>query len=188
MPGLKLSREAAVQDIQKTTKKYPPVIVVDENDREVGTEMLAKVWEEGLYHRIARIMVEDASGRILLQRRSHEMVLYPGRWDNSAAGHVDEGMSYFDAACQEVTEELGIKDPKLQELAHFFMRQEFKGRKMYNFNKLYTLRLEDQQLFVGEEEVSEIGWFTKDQLRALVKQHPDQVTGGLAYVVEHYYS
>lgn len=188
MPAVKVSQESVSQDIQKGSKKYPPVIVVDEHDNEIGAEMLAKVWQEGLYHRIARIMVEDTEGRILLQRRSHEMVLYPGRWDNSAAGHVDQGMSYLEAARQEVTEELGIKEPKLRELGHFFMKQEFEGRKMFNFNQLYFLRLEGQQLFVGEEEVSEIGWFTKDQLRKLVKEHPDQVTGGLAYVVEHYYA
>lgn len=188
MTGVKVSQESVSQDIQNKGKKYPPVIIVDEHDEEIGTEMLAEVWQRGLYHRIARIMVEDAAGRVLLQRRSHEMVLYPGRWDNSAAGHVDQGMSYLEAACQEVTEELGIKDPKLQELGHFFMKQEFEGRKMYNFNQLYFLRLEDQQLFVEEEEVSEIGWFTKDELRKLVKEQPDQVTGGLAYVVEHYYA
>jgi isopentenyldiphosphate isomerase len=188
MPGLELSDEPTVQDIQKTAKKYPPVIVVDENDHEIGAEMLAEVWKKGLYHRIARIMVEDDQGRVLLQRRSHEMVLYPDRWDNSAAGHVDQGMSYLDAACQEVTEELGIKEPQLQEVAHFFMKQEFEGRKMYNFNELYSLKLEGQQLFVGEEEVSEIGWFTKEELRILVKEHPAQVTGGLAYVIEHYYA
>ena len=87
---------------------YPPVIVVDEHDQEIGLEMLSVVWDKGLYHRVARIMVEDAAGRVLLQRRSRNMKLYPGRWDNSAAGHVDEGMGYDSAARQEVAENWGF--------------------------------------------------------------------------------
>jgi isopentenyldiphosphate isomerase len=189
MLGSKLVQEPVVQDIQKEGKKYPPVIVVDAQDKEIGAEMLAVVWEKGLYHRNSRIMVEDAAGRVLLQRRSHEMVLYPGRWDISAAGHVDIGMTYLEAARQEVAEEIGIEEPQLEEFAHFFLKIEFEGRKMYNFNQLYLLRLKgDERLHTEEEEVSEISWFTKDELRKLIKEQPDQVTGGLAYVVEHYYT
>jgi isopentenyldiphosphate isomerase len=107
---------------------YPPVIVVDKDDQEIGLEMLAKVWEKGLRHRIVRIMVEDETGRILLQRRNPRMLLYPGYWDNSAAGHVDEGMTYLAAAVQEVTEELGIVDPKLEEIGHYYAEHTHKGR------------------------------------------------------------
>lgn len=189
MLGSKLAQGPVVQDVQNEDKKYPPVVVVDDHDKEIGSEMLAVVWERGLYHRNSRVMVEDARGRILLQRRSHGMVLYPDRWDISAAGHVDLGMTYLEAARQEVAEELGIEDPDLKEFGHFFLKIEFEGRKMYNFNQLYFLQLKgDERLHVEEEEVSGIRWFTKDELRSLVKEYPDQVTGGLAYVVEHYYS
>ncbi len=52
------------------TKKYPPVIVVDENDHEIGSAMLAEVWQKGLYHRGVSIFVLDDQGRMLLQLRS----------------------------------------------------------------------------------------------------------------------
>ena len=166
---------------------FPPVIVVDENDNEIDTAMLAEVWERGLYHRVVRIMVEDADGRILLQRRSKNMILYPGYWETSAAGLVDQGMSYLDAARQEVTEELGIDDPELHEAGRFFMRRKYEGRTMNNFNKLYTLRLRHQAIRIEEEEVAEICWFDRDGLRSFVANHPDEVTPALAYVVEHYF-
>jgi len=46
--------------------KYPPVVVVDKEDNEIGTAMLSEVWQKGLYHRIASIYVLDDDGRILL--------------------------------------------------------------------------------------------------------------------------
>jgi 16S rRNA (adenine1518-N6/adenine1519-N6)-dimethyltransferase len=166
---------------------YPPVIVVDEHDKEIGAVMLTEVWEKGLYHRIARVMVEDASGRVLLQRRSSEMSLYPDRWDCSAGGHVDQGMSYDQAAIQEVGEELGIIDPDLNETGYFFMSADFEWRKMNNFNKLYTLRLDGQDIVFEEHEVSEVAWFEREELERLLKERPEEFTAGLRHILINYY-
>jgi len=41
----------------------------------------------------------------------------PGKWDSSAAGHVDSGEGYLDCAAREIDEELGIVvDQPLQPL------------------------------------------------------------------------
>lgn len=167
---------------------YPPVIVVDEKDTEIGHAMLAEVWQKGLYHRNVRVMVEDEEGNILIQRRSPQMVVFPGCWDNSAAGHVDQHMDYLSAARQEVAEEIGINDPALMEVGHFFMKGETAGRKMYTFNMAYKLRVTDKSSIVREpEEVSELKWVSPAELKQLVRERPDSVTFGLAYVAEHYY-
>jgi len=168
---------------------YPPVIVVDEHDQEIGLEMLAVVWGKGLYHRVARIMVEDAAGRVLLQRRSNNMKLYPGRWDNSAAGHVDEGMGYDSAARQEVAEELGLSNVDLREMGYYFAKDSFEGRKMYNFSKVYlvTLDTERPDIILEPEEVSEVRWVSRAELQDLVLENPDEITDGLRQVAKRYY-
>lgn len=168
---------------------YPPITVVDQHDHEIGSEQLSKVWEQGLYHRIVRIMVEDEKGRVLVQKRSPHMELYPNRWDNSASGHVDAGMTYREAAMQELREELGITDPRfeLEETGYFFMKDTFKNFTMHNFNQVYRLHLEHQTIAYGPEEVAEVRWFTPKQLREFVAQNPDKVTPGLSRVVEQLY-
>jgi len=150
--------------------------------------MLAEAWEKGLYHRNVRIMVEDTDGNILLQRRRPNMAIFPGRWDHSAAGHVDEGMTYLSAARQEVTEEIGIPNPSLTRVGDFLMEKEFEGRKLNNFNRLYKLRITDRSIITPEpDEVSEIRWVTPAELRDMLSSDPDSLTYGLAYVAQHYY-
>ena len=168
---------------------YPPVIVVDEHDQEIGLEMLATVWQKGLYHRVARIMVEDAAGNILLQRRSSNMKLYPGRWDNSAAGHVDQGMGYESAALQEVAEELGLANVALREMGYYFAKDAFEDRKMYNFSKVYLVTLEGEKpdINLEPEEVSEVRWVSRAELQGIVLEHPDEITDGLRQVATRYY-
>jgi isopentenyldiphosphate isomerase len=166
---------------------YPPVIIVDKDDQEIGLAMVAEVWEKGLRHRIVRIMVEDGQGRILLQRRSANMKLFPGYWDHSAGGHVDEGMTYQIAAVQEVTEELGIVRPKLEEVGYYYSEHRAGGRKLNNFSKVYHVRLAKPIIMYEPEEVSEVRWFTRNELEELIRINPRECTPGLRDVVERYY-
>ncbi|MDD5251824.1 MAG: NUDIX domain-containing protein [Patescibacteria group bacterium] len=85
--------------------------VVDENDQVVGEAPVEEAHARGFWHRIAAVYLFDEQGRILVQRRADD-----GRLDHSAAGHVDVGESYLEAARRELAEELGVKDVNLEEI------------------------------------------------------------------------
>ena len=167
---------------------YPPVIIVDEHDRETGLAMLAEVWERGLCHRVVRIMAEDGRGNVLLQKRSPEMILFPGRWDNSAAGHVDAGMTYDTAALQEVAEELGVVDAQLDRIGHFFSDDIYEGRQMRQFSMVYRLHLTGLPATRDRHEVAGFQWLPIAEAGRLAAAHPEAVTYGLAQVLARYYT
>lgn len=167
---------------------HPPVQIVDENDRVIGAAKLVDVWRRGLPHRIVRVMVEDSQGRVLLQKRSKHMELYPDCWDNSVGGHVDEGETYESAAEREAQEELGVCGLQLKEVASYRTKDELRGRRLNRFNKLYVTTVPSGQMFAPEaHEVGEVRWFTKDELRRLVREHPEQITDGLEQAMREYY-
>jgi 16S rRNA (adenine1518-N6/adenine1519-N6)-dimethyltransferase len=89
--------------------------VVDEHDRPLGTEKRAIVHERQLLHRAVHILVFNNSGELLLQKRSAWKDREPGKWDSSAAGHLEPGESYAAAAARETDEELGIR-PALERI------------------------------------------------------------------------
>ena len=64
------------------------ILVVTETDEPLQEFPKKQVWQKGLLHRIARVMLEDERHRILLQKRSLNVDVFPGCWDHSAAGHV----------------------------------------------------------------------------------------------------
>ena len=165
---------------------HPPVVIVDRQDRVVGAAPLKDVWAKGLYHRVVRIMVEDQSGRILLQRRRDNMELFPGCWETSASGHVDKGFSYEQTAKQEVAEEIGIAHPKLSRIDTYFEKSTYQGKHMNVFARVYRTQA-TEDIRPGTDEVAELRWFTVEEARRLVRFHPDQVTYGLREVIEHYY-
>ena len=68
----------------------------------------AKAHKNGLWHRTVHVWLQNSSGNLLLQKRSHTKETHPGLWDISAAGHVAVGDNSDNAALREVKEELGI--------------------------------------------------------------------------------
>lgn len=171
-----------------TNKKYPPVVVVDENDNEVGLAMLAEVWQKGLYHRIVSIFVVDDLGRMLLQLRGPHVAVYPNCWDQAAGGHVDEGNSYEQAAAAELAEEIGLHNVELTAVATYRSNNQLDGRIINQFERVYMARVaHDVALKLEPEEVSKLQWFTPTELKARIARHPAEFTPGLLHVLREYF-
>lgn len=83
--------------------------VVDERDEVVEQRTRGEVHALGLRHRAVHVLVFNRRGEVFLQQRSHLKDVSPLAWDSSAAGHLDSGESYAEAAVREVREELGVE-------------------------------------------------------------------------------
>ncbi len=85
--------------------------VVDERNRVIEPLPRGEVHARKLRHRAAHIFIFNRAGELFLQKRSLLKDKAPGKWDSSAAGHVDSGESYEDCAPRELREELDIATP-----------------------------------------------------------------------------
>ncbi len=171
--------------------KYPPVIVVDEHDNEIGSAMVAEVWAKGLYHRIVSVFVQDEAGRLLLQLRAAHAKMFPGCWDPAAGGHVDLGSSYEQAATDELIEEIGVRvaASDLKELGTFRTNTTLEdGRIINQFERVYLAHiLQSTELKLAPDEVRELKWFTPDELHREIAAHPEQFTPGLLEGLARYF-
>jgi 16S rRNA (adenine1518-N6/adenine1519-N6)-dimethyltransferase len=84
---------------------------VDESDAVLGPQPRAFIHVNNLRHRAIHILLFNAAGELFLQKRSPWKDLNPSLWDSSAAGHVDSGETYHEAAGRELQEELGVSTP-----------------------------------------------------------------------------
>jgi len=90
--------------------------IVDENDRAIGTKTREEAHVNNLRHRAVHLLIFNQAGELFLQKRSLWKDKNPGLWDSSAAGHVDAGESYEEAAVREIGEELGVGEVDLQRI------------------------------------------------------------------------
>lgn len=172
-----------------THTKYPPVVIVDENDNEIGSAMLSEVWQKGLYHRVVAVFVEDSKNRILLQLRGSNVGIYPNCWDQAAGGHVDEKNSYKQAAIDELKEELGISNAMLKLLGTFRSNNKLgDGRIINQFERVYLVKVPyDIDIKIEKKEIDKVEWFTVEELITLATNIPNQLTPGLLYCLRKYY-
>ena len=61
----------------------------------------------GEYRMVVHVCVFDSRGRLLIQRRTPEKVIFPNLWDVSVGGGVDAGEDSRRGAEREFREELG---------------------------------------------------------------------------------
>ena len=83
--------------------------IVNEQDEVIGLRPRTEVHDRALLHRAVHILVFNREGELLLQKRSAWKDREPGKWDSSAAGHLEPGETYAAAAARETEEELGIR-------------------------------------------------------------------------------
>ena len=167
---------------------HPSIQIVDEHDRPVSAATIAEAQAHGLTHRIARIMVDDGAGNLLLQKRTDDRRLYPGRWDNSAAGHVDAGESYLEAAARELAEEIGLKNVSLEEIGSYYHEGSFEGLILKRFNRVYRVTVLPSQHFdIQPEEVAAVEWFSLDKIKQQIQNQPELFTDGVIDVINRFY-
>lgn len=87
------------------------VILVDEADRQIGTEEKLSAHRRGALHRAFSVMVFDDRGRLLLQQRHVGKYHSGGLWTNTCCGHPRPGEVVGDAAVRRLNEEMGFQCP-----------------------------------------------------------------------------
>jgi len=136
--------------------------VVDENGNVVGTAPRNECHgNPALVHRAAHVLVFNPSGDLLLQLRSLDKDIQPGKWDTSVGGHLEVGEEYLDAAYREMAEELGIVDAELEYLYDYPLRNEVESENIRSYRTVY-----DGEVRFQESEIIEVRHWSVDEIKA----------------------
>ena len=84
------------------------VILVDGGDVEIGTADKLDAHRRGLKHRAISVLVRNADGALLLQRRSAGKYHSGGLWANACCSHPRPGENAAVAARRRLNQEMGV--------------------------------------------------------------------------------
>lgn len=88
------------------------LVLVDQEGREIGTsEKLAAHRGAGALHRAFSILIFNARGELLLQRRAACKYHFAGLWSNTCCGHPRPGEALLAAGERRLSEEFGLQVP-----------------------------------------------------------------------------
>ena len=95
------------------------VVLVDENDVEIGTMEKMEAHRKGKLHRAFSVLIFNSKGELLIQQRAKSKYHSANLWTNTCCSHPRPGESIQAAANRRLQEEMGIST-KL-ELSHKFI-------------------------------------------------------------------
>ena len=136
--------------------------------------------QKGLWHRAVYAFIIDKKGNVLLQKRSANKKMWPSMWDVTVGGHVDSNEFGRQALIRETREELGIEinddDIKYLVGSTSINKQEDIINKHYNECYLITKHIDISDVKLQEEEISEIRYFSKDELLKRIANNYEGLT------------
>lgn len=142
--------------------------VVDRDGNTTGeTVGYFEAHSKGVWHQSAHIWIYNEKGEILLQKRGRHAV-FPGMYDISAAGHIEEGDTPRQTAKKEMQEELGFTplDTELVKVAVKKVQETDGSRNWVNneFVHIFLLFINsDKEFKFAPNEVESVKWLSHDQ-------------------------
>ena len=156
--------------------------VVDEQDRIIGVKRRGDIHAQGLMHRAVHILLFNSAGQLFLQKRSMSKDEQPGKWDTSAAGHVDSGEDYDSCARREIGEELGIEgDVKLEPLFKLQPRPETGNEHCVVYRCCY-----DGPLRLQPEEIDDGAWIDPEAMDRRISAPDSELTGAIIEIWQRF--
>ncbi|HLY70261.1 MAG TPA: isopentenyl-diphosphate Delta-isomerase [Puia sp.] len=151
------------------------VILVNENDEEVGTVEKMEAHRKALLHRAFSVFIFNAKGEMLLQQRAKNKYHSPGLWTNTCCSHPYPLESTESAATRRLQEELGFTTT-LKKIFDFTYRSEFdNGLTEFEFDHVFVGEYNDK-IIPNMDEVNECCFMSFDAIEERLLSHPQKFT------------
>ena len=151
------------------------VVLVDENDNEIGTEEKMKAHVDGKLHRAFSIFVYNSKGDLLLQQRESSKYHCGGLWTNTCCSHPRKGEELANAVHRRLNEEMGF-DCELKEKFSFLYKAEFDNGLTENELDHVFVGFSDITPKINPEEVENYKWITITNLKKDIANNPNSYT------------
>jgi len=150
------------------------VILVNENDEEIGTEeKLVAHQNGGKLHRAFSVFIFNSKGEVLLQKRVKEKYHSALLWTNACCSHPRPDEPLEIAVHRRLKEEMGF-DCDLTEKFSFIYKIDFEnGISENEFDHVFIGKF-DGEPKPDPKEVNEWQWIEMEKLKEDIKQNPEK--------------
>ncbi len=157
------------------TTDHDLVVLVDADDAAIGTAGKLDAHRRGLKHRAISVLIRNANGEFLLQRRAEAKYHSGGLWTNACCSHPLPGESAADAARRRLKEEMSIAGA-LEPMFVVHYRADVSDGLIENELVHVFGGTHDGPVVPNPAEVSEHKWITLDALDADMRSRPGAYT------------
>lgn len=162
------------------------LILVDEQDKEIGTEEKIDAHRKGLLHRAFSLFIYDSKlNKMLIQRRAINKYHSGGLWTNACCSHPRKGEDLNTAIYRRTIEELGVSISeddfdigKIKECGKFTYRKDFGELTEYEIDHVFAWLVDSSilQFVPNKDEIEDLMWIDIHDLMNWLEGNPDNFT------------
>lgn len=164
------------------------IVLVDEQDREIGTAEKLAAHEKNQLHRAFSVFIfrDTPEREILLQQRALSKYHSPGLWTNTCCSHPHPGEEVIAAGIRRLQQELGLSVEKLTNLGWFHYNVHFDNGLAENEidHVLIGTIAPDHPFTPNPDEVHAVRWVSITDLEAELAADPEKFTPWLKQALE----
>ena len=151
------------------------VILVNENDEQIGTMEKMEAHQKGLLHRAFSIFIFNSKGELLLQKRAAGKYHNAGLWTNTCCSHPFPGEPVLNAASRRLLEEMGFTT-FLSPAFNFTYNATFdNGLTEHEYDHVFA-GIYDGTITIDKSEVSDYCFKNIDDIESSLKMHSAKYT------------
>lgn len=163
------------------------VILVDEQDNQLGLMPKMEAHEKALLHRAFSVFVFNDSGELMLQQRASNKYHSPLLWTNTCCSHQRDGETSLEAGKRRLQEEMGFVCD-LKEVFWFVYKAPFdNGLTEHELDHVMVGKFSDEPN-INKEEVESYKWMTLEAVKADMEIQPEIYTEWFKIIFKESYS
>lgn len=166
--------------------KEENVILVDQNDTQIGLMPKLEAHEKGVLHRAFSVFVLNSKNEIMLQQRAKQKYHSPSLWTNTCCSHQRDGETNIQAGSRRLYEEMGFKT-NLKELFHFIYKAPFDNGLTEHELDHVMIGYYDEQPIINQEEVANWKWMCIEDVKKDMLVQPEIYTVWFKIIFDEFY-
>ena len=151
------------------------VILVDKNDKEVGSMEKQEAHIKGLLHRAFSVFIFNDKNELLLQRRALKKYHSGGLWTNTCCSHPRQNETTQDAASRRLVEEMGMRCVINKQFDFIYKAKLDYNLYEHEFDHVF-FGFSNEQPQINTEEVEEYTYKTLEDIGNEIKINPEKYT------------
>lgn len=166
------------------TEEY--VILVNENDEQIGTMPKMEAHEKAILHRAFSIFIFNDNNELMLQQRAKHKYHSPLLWTNTCCSHQRVGESNIQAGKRRLMEEMGFQ-VDLKETISFIYKAPFdNGLTEHELDHIMIGHFNEEPT-INPDEVESWKWMSLEAVKVDLELRPEFYTEWFKIIFDKFY-
>lgn len=162
------------------------VILVDENDNQIGLMPKMEAHEKAVLHRAFSVFIFNDKNELMLQQRALHKYHSPGLWTNTCCSHQRDGETNLDAGQRRLMEEMGFV-AELEEKTSFIYKAPFDNGLTEHELDHVMVGYYNGVPEINKDEVADWKWMPLEDVKVDMTLNPDNYTAWFKIIFEKFY-